>query len=233
MSTIFQLGCGPSTHCNWPLWCMTARCRRRFRCARPWPVPAAGSNTAGRHVAPCRRDAGPDRVSGAGTGGPMYCGGGRTLFAAGICAGRHCNRHAPYSRALDLPEGTRINDDHHLSLAEKQAARIYYLDPDGPVQDITHLDPGSDRAQDTCCLFRTLCFFGMSPGAAVWMYLPLASNPWPRSTPRGHELNRKFITSPSLTTYSLPSERILPASLAPCSPWYAMKSSKAMVWARM
>ena len=31
-------------------------------------------------------------------------------------------------------------------------------------------------------------------------------------------LNRKFITSPSLTTYSLPSARILPASLAPCSP---------------
>ena len=31
-------------------------------------------------------------------------------------------------------------------------------------------------------------------------------------------LNKKFITSPSLTTYSLPSARILPASLAPCSP---------------
>ena len=45
--------------------------------------------------------------------------------------------------------------------------------------------------------------------------------------------NRKFITSPSLTTYSLPSARILPASLAPCSPLNWMKSSKAMVWARM
>jgi hypothetical protein len=33
-------------------------------------------------------------------------------------------------------------------------------------------------------------------------------------------LNRKFSTSPSLTTYSLPSARILPASLAPCSPLY-------------
>jgi len=32
-------------------------------------------------------------------------------------------------------------------------------------------------------------------------------------------LNRKFITSPSLTMYSLPSARILPASLAPCSPY--------------
>ena len=31
-------------------------------------------------------------------------------------------------------------------------------------------------------------------------------------------LNRKCITSPSFTTYSLPSARILPASLAPCSP---------------
>jgi hypothetical protein len=31
-------------------------------------------------------------------------------------------------------------------------------------------------------------------------------------------LNRKFITSPSCTTYSLPSERILPASLALASP---------------
>src|SRR5690606_36577149 len=38
-------------------------------------------------------------------------------------------------------------------------------------------------------------------------------------------LNRKFSTSPSLTTYSLPSARILPASLAPCSPLKAMKSS--------
>ena len=35
-------------------------------------------------------------------------------------------------------------------------------------------------------------------------------------------LNRKFITSPSFTTYSLPSARILPASLAPCSPLKAM-----------
>ncbi len=31
-------------------------------------------------------------------------------------------------------------------------------------------------------------------------------------------LNRKFMTSPSLTMYSLPSARILPASLAPASP---------------
>ena len=34
-------------------------------------------------------------------------------------------------------------------------------------------------------------------------------------------LNRKFNTSPSLTMYSLPSARILPASLAPCSPLLA------------
>ncbi len=33
-----------------------------------------------------------------------------------------------------------------------------------------------------------------------------------------YTLNRKFITSPSCTTYSLPSARILPASFAPCSP---------------
>ena len=46
---------------------------------------------------------------------------------------------------------------------------------------------------------------------------------------RDQTLNKKFITSPSLTTYSLPSERILPASLAPCSPLRAMKSSKAIV----
>lgn len=38
-------------------------------------------------------------------------------------------------------------------------------------------------------------------------------------------LNRKFITSPSCTTYSLPSERILPASLALASPPQAMKSA--------
>src|SRR5690606_3601236 len=38
-------------------------------------------------------------------------------------------------------------------------------------------------------------------------------------------LNRKFSTSPSLTTYSLPSARILPASLAPASPLNWMKSS--------
>lgn len=38
-------------------------------------------------------------------------------------------------------------------------------------------------------------------------------------------LNKKFITSPSFTTYSLPSARILPASLAPCSPLQAIKSS--------
>ena len=41
----------------------------------------------------------------------------------------------------------------------------------------------------------------------------------------GQTLNRKFSTSPSLTTYSLPSARILPASLAPASPLYWMKSS--------
>jgi hypothetical protein len=33
-----------------------------------------------------------------------------------------------------------------------------------------------------------------------------------------YTLKRKFITSPSFTTYSLPSARILPASFAPCSP---------------
>ena len=39
-----------------------------------------------------------------------------------------------------------------------------------------------------------------------------------------HTLNRKCITSPSRTMYSLPSRRILPASLAPCSPLKATKS---------
>src|SRR5690606_38816986 len=38
-------------------------------------------------------------------------------------------------------------------------------------------------------------------------------------------LNLKCITSPSLTMYSLPSRRHLPASLAPASPLYWMKSS--------
>ena len=38
------------------------------------------------------------------------------------------------------------------------------------------------------------------------------------TTKIGQTLNRKFNTSPSLTTYSLPSARILPASFAPCSP---------------
>lgn len=33
-----------------------------------------------------------------------------------------------------------------------------------------------------------------------------------------YTLNKKFMTSPSFTTYSLPSARILPASLAPASP---------------
>ncbi len=47
------------------------------------------------------------------------------------------------------------------------------------------------------------------------------------------ELNKKFITSPSFTTYSLPSARILPASFAPCSPLNWMKSSNEMVWARI
>lgn len=37
-------------------------------------------------------------------------------------------------------------------------------------------------------------------------------------------LKRKCITSPSLTMYSLPSRRHLPASLAPLSPLYWMKS---------
>lgn len=35
-------------------------------------------------------------------------------------------------------------------------------------------------------------------------------------------VNKKFITSPSCTMYSLPSARIFPASLAPCSPLYVM-----------
>jgi hypothetical protein len=38
-------------------------------------------------------------------------------------------------------------------------------------------------------------------------------------------LNRNSITSPSLTTYSLPSARMRPASLAPCSPPQERKSS--------
>src|SRR5690606_13865832 len=48
-----------------------------------------------------------------------------------------------------------------------------------------------------------------------------------------HTLNRKCTTSPSWTMYSLPSRRHLPASLAPCSPLYWMKSSYAMTSARM
>ena len=39
-----------------------------------------------------------------------------------------------------------------------------------------------------------------------------------------YTLKRKCITSPSLTTYSLPSRRHLPASLAPASPLNWMKS---------
>jgi len=38
-------------------------------------------------------------------------------------------------------------------------------------------------------------------------------------------LNRKCMTSPSATTYSLPSSRSLPASRAPLSPLYFTKSS--------
>ena len=38
----------------------------------------------------------------------------------------------------------------------------------------------------------------------------------------GYTLNLKKQMSPSFITYSLPSERILPASLAPCSPPQAM-----------
>lgn len=37
-----------------------------------------------------------------------------------------------------------------------------------------------------------------------------------------YTLKRKCMTSPSLTTYSRPSSRILPASFAPCSPWQLM-----------
>jgi len=40
----------------------------------------------------------------------------------------------------------------------------------------------------------------------------------PEMTCSNQTLNRKFSTSPSLTMYSLPSARILPASLAPDSP---------------
>lgn len=39
-----------------------------------------------------------------------------------------------------------------------------------------------------------------------------------RAGPEAQTLNRKCSTSPSLTTYSLPSARIFPASLALCSP---------------
>src|SRR3954447_7841457 len=39
-----------------------------------------------------------------------------------------------------------------------------------------------------------------------------------------YTLNLKCITSPSFTTYCLPSRRILLASLAPFSPLHAMKS---------
>src|SRR5690606_40523685 len=46
-------------------------------------------------------------------------------------------------------------------------------------------------------------------------------------------LNRKCRISPSWTRYSLPSRRMRPASRAPASPRYLMKSSKAMVSARM
>ena len=50
-------------------------------------------------------------------------------------------------------------------------------------------------------------------------------SPWPyflhwHPTP-AYTLKRNSSTSPSLTTYSLPSTRILPASLAPCSPLQA------------
>ena len=54
-----------------------------------------------------------------------------------------------------------------------------------------------------------------------------------RFTSSGYTLNKKFKTSPSCTTYSLPSARILPCSFAPCSPLNWMKSAKAMVCARM
>ena len=46
---------------------------------------------------------------------------------------------------------------------------------------------------------------------------PVLSFPMSRRA-AAQTLNRKFNTSPSLTTYSLPSARILPASLAPASP---------------
>ncbi|SDW46601.1 hypothetical protein SAMN05421783_104135 [Thiocapsa roseopersicina] len=40
-----------------------------------------------------------------------------------------------------------------------------------------------------------------------------------------YTLNLKWTTSPSLTMYSFPSDLSLPASLAPCSPLQATKSS--------
>ena len=40
-----------------------------------------------------------------------------------------------------------------------------------------------------------------------------------------YTLNRKCMTSPARSTYSLPTSRIFPASFAPCSPPSAMKSS--------
>src|SRR5687768_3603086 len=78
---------------------------------------------------------------------------------------------------------------------------------------------------------------GESGRAGARDELTASEHPIPLETPircrASYTLNRNSITSPSCTTYSLPSARILPASLAPASPPKATKSSKAIVSARM
>jgi len=66
--------------------------------------------------------------------------------------------------------------------------------------------------------------FQRGPGAGSLHHAVQAYAARPFSVARDWErspqtLNRKFITSPSLTTYSLPSARSLPASRAPASPF--------------
>lgn len=53
-----------------------------------------------------------------------------------------------------------------------------------------------------------------------WFYRKAAmcADEWFIARNECHTLNRNSITSPSFTTYSFPSDRIFPFSLAPCSP---------------
>ncbi len=84
----------------------------------------------------------------------------------------------------------------------------------------------------SACFFTSVCVSG---GLFFTMRQTKKNRAWARFFVRVvfYTLKRKCRTSPSLTMYSLPSRRHLPASFAPASPLYWMKSSYATTSARI